>query len=313
MKKVSILMSIYNESEKEILESINSILNQTYQNIELIIVIDNPQKKLTYTKIINNHFNDKKQIKVIYNDQNIGLAMSMNKAFKNSKGFYVARMDADDIAHIERIQKEVYEIETNDYDLICSGYTFIDEENRIISNSYIYYTSDDIKNNLITTNCIHHPTVLMKRDIFQKVGGYRDFPCSQDYDLWLRLLQNGCKFFMIDEPLIKYRIRENSTTNRKRFLQACTLFYINQLFYQRITIGKDVYSKENYHKFINECNIRYKSYKRNIIKIQKIQRKLGQNILKDILIRLVLLIKSNFIRDTYFLKIKIRKKIRTSL
>lgn len=309
MKKVSVLMSIYNENKDEVDQSLNSLLQQTYKNIEIIIVIDNPNEKIKYKRILEPYLNENKNIIVLYNDLNLGLAVSMNKAFNVSTGEYLARMDADDISFKVRIEKEVKIIEKYDYDLVCTGYEYIDENENKLPGKYFAYDPKMLSSTLITTNCIHHPTVLMKRIVFENVGGYRDFPCSQDYDLWLRLLENNCKFYMIDEPLLQYRIRDGSTTNRKRFIQACTLFYISKLFYQRIQFKKDNYSKEKYNDFMKMCNKKYKFYKKNIIYFQNIQKKLGRNIFVDICFRVYLLLISNFIRDNYLLKYKIKKKM----
>ncbi|NCC70367.1 glycosyltransferase [bacterium] len=309
MEKVSILMSIYNEKENEVRQSLYSLLNQTYRNIEIIIVVDNPTENDKYKKILESFLFENKKIKVLYNELNIGLAMSMNKAFNISQGKYIARMDADDVADANRIEKEVSIIENGKYDFICTGFEYIDENNNQIPGTYIHYTPDTLKRTLITTNCIHHPTVLMKRSLFKKVGGYRNFPCSQDYDLWLRLLESKCNFYMINEPLLKYRIRTDSTTNRNRFLQACTLYYISQLFYQRIKFKNDDYSIENYDIFIKICHEKYRFHRKNIKHIQRIQKKLGFSLFLDVILRCYLFLISKFIRDNYLLKYKVKKSL----
>ena len=310
--KVSILMSIYNENESEILKSINSLITQTYCNIEIIIIVDNPLEKGRYEGVLM-PYKDNNKIIVYYNEQNIGLARSMNVAFDLCSGEYIARMEADDISVHNRIEKEVTIIKEQQVDFVCTGYKCINEIDREIEGKYIYYSPDSLKRSLITTNCIHHPTILMKKEIFIKSGGYRDFPCSQDYDLWLRLLELDCKFYMIDEVLLLYRIRDDSTTNRRRFEQACTLFYISNLFYQRLTTDTDDYSKEHYDAFIKECDIKYITYKKNIISIQKMQKKIGHGILVTIVTRIRLLIFSDFVRDTYFFKLKLKSEAKKAL
>ena len=305
--KVSILMSIYNESESEILKSINSLIGQTYCNVEIIVIVDNPLEKGKYEEVLI-PFEDNNKIIVHHNDRNIGLARSMNVAFDLSSGEYIARMDADDISVHDRIEKQVTTIKEQQADLVCTGYKFIDEMDREIEGEYIYQSPDNLIRSLITTNCIHHPTILMKREIFIKSGGYRDFPCAQDYDLWLRLFELDCKFYMIDEVLLLYRIRDKSTTNERRFEQACTLLYISKLFYQRLTTDTDDYSKEHYAAFIKECDIKYSTYKKDIISIQKMQKRIGHGILVTIITRIRLLIFSDFVRDTYFLKLKLKSE-----
>ncbi|MBT8124666.1 MAG: glycosyltransferase [Gammaproteobacteria bacterium] len=307
--KVSILMSIYNENESEVFKSINSLVAQTYPNIEIIIIVDNPLGKERYAEMLG-PYEDNNKIIVSYNERNIGLARSMNAAFDLSTGDYIARMDADDISLHDRIEKQVTIIKEQQADLVCTGYKFIDEMGREIEGEYIFYPPADLKKSLLTTNSIHHPTILMTKEIFIKSGGYRDFPYSQDYDLWLRLLDVDCKFYMIDEVLLLYRVRADSTTNRKRFEQACTNFYISNLLYQRLTTDADDYSKENYAAFIRECSAKYSTYKKDIVSIQKMQKRIGHGVLVTIITRIRLLISSDFVRDTYFLKLKIKSEAR---
>ena len=305
--KVSILMSIYNENESDILKSINSLTAQTYCNVEIIIIVDNPLEKDRYEQILK-PYEINENIIVFYNEQNIGLARSMNVAFDLSTGEYIARMDADDISVHNRIEKEVNVITEQQADFVCTGYKLINEIDEEIEGNYIHYSPDNLKRSLITTNCIHHPTILMKKELFKKSGGYRDFPCSQDYDLWLRLLELDCNFYMIDEVLLLYRVRGDSTTNRRSFEQACTTFYIGTLFYQRLTTGTDDYSKKHYTAFIKECDIKYNTYKKNITSIRKMQKKLGHGALITVITRIRLFILSDFIRDTYFLKLKLKRE-----
>ena len=134
MKKVSIIMSVYNEIETEVELSINSILNQTYLNLEIIIVIDNPNNEALIKKIKKYSEKDNR-IKCIYNDKNIGLANSLNKGLKISTGDYIARMDADDISYPLRIEKQVEYLEKNkDIFLLGCQAEKIDDKNIKIGN-----------------------------------------------------------------------------------------------------------------------------------------------------------------------------------
>lgn len=241
-------MSIYNENDKEIYESINSILNQTFSDFELIIVVDNP--RITF---FSKHLNElglfDSRIKIIYNSVNVGLAKSMNKAFSVSKGSYIARMDADDIALPSRFQEEL-KVLNEGYDLVCTDYIFIDENSEIIERKIPSYSIDSLEMDLKYGNIIHHPTVMMNREIFERVNGYRNFPCSQDYDLWLRILEVGGRFAIINRPLLKYRIRVNSITSTQNFKQIATIWYIQKLHKERLRFGKDSYSLDNYKKYL---------------------------------------------------------------
>ena len=109
--EISVIMSCYNETEKELSESINSILSQTFKNIEFIIVDDNPTNT-TLKNLLIKYGNDKR-VKLVFNDTNLGLAQSLNKAIDISTGEYIARMDADDIALPTRFEAQLEFLENN--------------------------------------------------------------------------------------------------------------------------------------------------------------------------------------------------------
>ncbi|PWM78592.1 MAG: glycosyl transferase family 2 [Phascolarctobacterium sp.] len=315
MCQISVLMSVYNESERELKESVDSILNQSYKNFEFIIVNDNPNN--INLKLMLNRFASKdNRIKIIENEKNIGLAMSMNKAAKIAKGEYLARMDADDIAMPERFENQINIFSNNsEVDLICSNFYFIDEKSNLLNRNFSYLSKYQLRGLLPIWNTIHHPTVMMKKDIFNKLGGYRNFPCAQDYDLWLRMLTFGCNFYMIPEKLLKYRIRNTSTTSAKRLLQVLTMNYIKLLYKERKNNNKDSYSENNYKKYLETKKYFDITYTKNLMQKRTILKKLQNNLknrnyLNASFELIYLLISSGYFRNRFstVLKFKIHKK-----
>jgi len=128
---VSVLMSTYNESELELRLAIESILNQTYRNIEFIIVSDNPQNTMLQN-IINEYQKKDRRIKVILNNENLGLPRSLNKGIEQARGKYIARMDADDISLPNRIEEEMDFMLINNLDMVAALQINIDENNKTI-------------------------------------------------------------------------------------------------------------------------------------------------------------------------------------
>ena len=244
---ISVLMSIYNETTNEIQQSIDSILSQSYDDFELIIVVDNP-KHTTAVDLLNEYAEKDSRVRFIINKENIGLAMSMNVAADAAKGEYYLRMDADDVCMPDRFQMQYDAIKNSKYDLICGNYDFIDENGEPLHQTVHIYTDKQITALLPHRNIIHHPTVIMRADTFHKVGGYRNYKCAQDYDLWLRMKKSGCLFHMMPEKLIKYRVRRASTTLQNRYKQSCTLVYIRNLYGSKE--GMDSYSYDDYLKFL---------------------------------------------------------------
>lgn len=252
---ISVIMSVYNEELVWIKEAISSILNQSYLNLELLVVVDNPlldEEKKMYLQEIS----DKdKRVKVEYNEKNIGLALSLNKGIELAKGNYIARMDADDISEINRLELQLEELEKRKVDCIGSGKILINEMSEVISDYESVITgSQRIKKMLPHVNCFVHPSILIKREFLEAVGGYRNFRQSQDYDLWLRLNEKGCLFDNVDIPLIRYRVRESGITGKKPYVQYLTSRYERLLLSERIKYGKDNFSEVGLKEYIERHN-----------------------------------------------------------
>ncbi len=231
MPLISVLTSIYNETFQEIRQAIQSIQKQTFKDWELILVNDNPHRP-DLILWLKSFVKTDPRIRLLLNPENIGLARSMNRAADAACGTYLARMDADDISTPKRLEKELSLLLSEDCGLVCSRYKTIDEQGYILWQEGPCYTPKQMAALLPCRNIIHHPTVLMRKDLFLHAGGYRPYPCAQDYDLWLRFLKMGAKMVMHQEALLYYRIRLSSTTGQRRYLQALTLNYIRKTYRQ---------------------------------------------------------------------------------
>lgn len=257
--QISILMSIYNESGSQIHESVSSILNQTFADFEFIIVCDNPNRD-DIDEIMSLYQDER--IRLAYNEKNIGLAMSMNKAAELARADLFARMDADDIAYPNRLQEEYKVFQEGNVDVVFSDYSFIDEQSNDIKQVHSFPENVEgiVQSRMIasTPSLIHHPTVMMRREAFEKVGGYRNFPCAQDSDLWMRMQENGALFYRIGNPLLKYRINPNSTSQKRYFKQQLTMHYIYSLSIERLERGKDSFSKNNYEAYLQSRGVNTK-------------------------------------------------------
>ena len=226
---ISVLTSVYNETLAEIRESMDSILGQSYTDFELIVVLDRPEYA-DGLALLQAYAAKDARVKVLVNEKNIGLALSMNYAAENASGEYLLRMDADDVCLPGRFQMQYDAISTGTYDLICGNYDFMDENGNLLPQKPPLYTDSQLLALLPYRNIIHHPTVIMTAKAFWEAGAYRNYPCAQDYDLWLRMKCNGCKMHMMPEKLIRYRVRQASTTVQKRYKQSCTVEYIRKLY-----------------------------------------------------------------------------------
>lgn len=207
---ISVIMCAYNEDLKWIKESVESVLNQTYKNLELIIVLDNPNNS-ELKNLLDSYAKKDNRIVLLINEENMGVSESSNRAIKACKGKYIARMDADDISEINRILLQKSYLESNNLDFIFSGIKCIDE------NSTVKYETHKrsmdykkVKKLFRIVNISYHPTWFMKKEVYENLEGYREIPNTEDYDFILRALNKGYKMGRMNQNITRYRIRETS-------------------------------------------------------------------------------------------------------
>jgi len=155
---ISILMSTFNEEPAQLIQAVNSNLQQTYQFKELIIVLDNPNRQ-DLKDILVKFSQDDDRVKPIFNSLNIGLAQSLNKAAAAANSEVFARMDADDIAFPNRLEVEVARLQEYKLDVISANIVYIDNQgNEIGEKSAVPENSNVIANTLFFGSTIIHPT-----------------------------------------------------------------------------------------------------------------------------------------------------------
>ena len=200
-------MCVYN-GEDYLNEAIDSILAQTFKDFELLIIDDCSSDK---SLDILAKYNDPR-IRLIVNDENIGLTKSLNKGLTQAQGKYIARMDADDICTPSRLQRQLEVFEKNKSIALVFGDTvFIDKNSEKICPSYRPKSIDKILKNLEINNFIPHPTVMFLKSKVVSMGGYNEeMITAQDLDLWVRMRDQGLKFEYINATLLEYRLNPNS-------------------------------------------------------------------------------------------------------
>ena len=227
---VSVIMSTYKEEEIFLRQAIESILNQTYKDFEYIIILDNAYNYL-HIRIITEYAILDKRIKFYVNEKNMGLTASLNKGLGLAKGKYICRMDADDISINKRIENQKRYLEENNYDLIGGISQMIDENGKsIYSIKKVPTNMDKIKKALRYNQIISHPTWFGKKEVFDKLNGYRNMPLCEDYDFTLRAVLNGYKISNIDETVLKYRMTSSSISRSNLYEQYLFARFITKKY-----------------------------------------------------------------------------------
>lgn len=208
--KLSVIMSVYNEKEVWLKESLESVLRQTYSNFEFIIVLDNPEQT-ELEKIIKEYAEKDPRIIFIKNKRNFGLVYSLNEALEVAKGEFIGRMDADDISEPERFEIEIDALLKKNLDVVGGRITYINENDEYIGLSTSYGLSEETcKKSLGLRNIISHPTWLVRKSVFDDIGKYNDVYAAEDYEWLCRASSNGFQISNIDDVILKYRLRRNS-------------------------------------------------------------------------------------------------------
>lgn len=226
-KLVTVIMSIYNESTSELSKSISSILNQSYRNLEFIIINDNPSNERLENQV-NELVRQDSRVKVYSNSKNIGLVESLNKALKFSHGDYIARMDADDISEPNRIKKQVSYINQKNLDLVGSGLTLIDEQDTQFGMLHFPAKHEQIVRFMKYGTCLPHPTWLGKKEVFDCLHGYRKALYCEDYDFLLRALKRGYRVGNCDGNDLRYRVRKRGISQSNYAKQYVLRKYLYQ-------------------------------------------------------------------------------------
>lgn len=232
-KKVSVIMSVYNEKDTWLKDAIESILEQTWKEFEFIIILDNPNN-IEAIKILN-YYNEKdSRIRLYINDSNLGLVKSLNKALKLCTGDLIARMDADDYSDPERIEKQVKFLNENlNISLCATGVIIMDESGKEMYKAKIYgKTPNKAKKSLIYRNIFPHGSWMFRKNIIDNIGLYNEIPKAEDYDFLFRIIDKGNDVAVIPEYLFKYRLRESGISYDNLFKQKIVMLKIVEKFKQ---------------------------------------------------------------------------------
>lgn len=203
---VSVLMANWN-TEKYVRLAVESILHQTYRNLEFIIVDDCSSD--ASVKILEELASKDSRIIILRNDVNSKICKTLNKGEEQAKGEYIVRMDHDDIALPNRIETQVSFMERpeNEHVGVCGSFVeIIDENGNLQGEKKFPETNEDIREAFWFQNPIQHSSAIIRKQCFDEFGGYDpDFVYAEDLELWLRF---GQKYALrnIPEVLLQYRV-----------------------------------------------------------------------------------------------------------
>ncbi len=204
---VSIIMP-YFRKKKYVKQSIMSVLSQSYQNFELILIYDDDNSdELAF---INQLIKLDNRIKLVVNKKNLGAGYSRNEGIKISKGLYVAFLDGDDIWNKEKLSKQINSMKKNNLSITHTSYEIINEDGKKIGERI----AKDMNFKKLIKSCdIGLSSVVALKEIFNDKLKFPNLKTKEDFVLWLKITENGQNINAIDERLLQWRKSSNSLSS----------------------------------------------------------------------------------------------------
>ena len=219
---VSVIMPYYNK-RNYFLESINSVLNQTYPNLEILIIYDDQKKNdLEYIK---NCIKKDSRAKIILNEINKGVAFSRNKAISIAQGEYIAFLDCDDYWEINKIEVQMNYMLVNGYDFSFTTYQVINSNGKIVGK---VKAREKLEYNELLKSCdIGLSSVILKRKLLNDIK-FPELKTKEDFVLWLSLAKKSVNLFGLNKPLMFWRKTPNSLSSSilQKLKDAFTVYYL---------------------------------------------------------------------------------------
>lgn len=237
---VTVVMPVYRESERHLRLAIESILNQTWRNLNLIIILDDPCNDLLKS-VIDSYAESDARVVVYVNEKNMGCPYSKDRGIRLADTEYVAIMDADDVARDQRLERQLHKIVNEGLDIVAGCVRVVDDNGEpMYRMDRLPLRHDDIVKKMKVNNCMPHPTWMMRKNIYIKLGGYADMQGCEDYDFLIRAIREGYRLGMVGEVLLDYRLSPKSVSRNNLYRQYLMMQYLQDKYYAH---------KRNYQSF----------------------------------------------------------------
>lgn len=256
---VSVIIPCYN-AEKYVESAVRSIMNQTYKNLEIIIT-DDCSSDNTFA-ILEKLAAEDSRIKLYKNETNLKIVKTLNKMIQFANGKYIARMDADDISLPDRVENQVEFLEKNSDIAFCGTNAWhINENGKKNGLSCLPETNDEINKFKFYACPFYHPTVMVRSNIYKNNLYDEDFLYAEDYELWIRFLENY-KGYNLKKRFLLYRIypmqtsrvrieeQQNKTKSIfiKYDLKQNLIFDIEKKLYNHLKLSKN--EEKNFNEYL---------------------------------------------------------------
>lgn len=247
-RKVTVVMPAYREKEEQIRQAIESILHQTMNDFEFIIVLDDPENVML-KELIEVYAKFDNRISFYVNERNSGCPFSKDRGVRLAKTEYVAIMDSDDISKPYRLERQIQKIEEDRLDLVAGYVTVINDAGTPLYNmDNLPLTHDKIIKKMKVNNCLPHPTWFFRKDMYLNLDGYANIQGCEDYDFLIRAIRNGYRLGVVNEILLEYRLSSQSVSRNNLYKQYLMMQFIqDKYFHHKLTyLNYEEYEKDKF-------------------------------------------------------------------
>lgn len=253
---VAVLLPVYRESAIVVERAIDSIAHQTYGAIELVVVADDPSNIGLIDQISKKLEKMRIEQRLLVNEENLGLARSLNGALRLVHSSYVCRMDADDYAHPDRIERQLAYLKENNLDLVgCYMNVVSDSGALIYREDRLPVSPEAVSRSLPYKNCVMHPTWFGRREVFELE--YRSVPYAEDLDFLMRAQLRGYKVGNCPEILFDYHLSEGSISRTNQLKQFLVQLILSENYINKKIVSLEDLTVELREKWSSEEDFRY--------------------------------------------------------
>ncbi len=240
---VSVILPFYN-AENTLQRAVKSILDQSFSDFELLLV-DNNSSDGSLT-MAQRFASGDKRVRILQESRQ-GVDHAMNCGLKNAQGNYVARMDADDVSYPQRLEKQIEFLENNpEYGLVGSKVSYVSHSNetagfwRFINWVNSFCTPAEIETYRFIEIPVVNPTIMFKRELYQKHGGCRHGNFPEDYEMLLRFLDAGVRMAKLPEPLLEWHDYSHRLTRTDKRYFSEAFFRVKAEYFSKWSVHNNV-------------------------------------------------------------------------
>lgn len=244
MEKYSVLMSLYKREHPEYLRlALDSMINQTIRPDEIVLVEDGALTEQLYSVLEEYKYKYPELLHMVINEKNLGLGLALNEGLKVCRNELVARMDTDDIAVLNRCEKQLRYFSDHHSTAILGGQIeeFIMSPNEVIGKRVVPEADIELKKYMKKRCPFNHMTVMFKKFAVIKAGNYQDWFWNEDYYLWIRLALEGFEFANLPDTLVYARIGNDMYQRR-----GGEKYYRSEIGIQRLMLEKKMIDVPTY-------------------------------------------------------------------